>query len=223
MMDIKLKQALVAARAGHTETAQILLAELIQERPEEADAWFMLSYLVDTAERQARYLQQALALDPGHALAGAHLQRLQEGVPPPVIQSKPRTAAANRGAAAPAAEPATPAPPSRELQLASTGAPAELPEWLQDLDHKQLGAAPTRPQATTAVTAAPSRPSGPPKRQNPVAAAQAPVTEKTIPAPAEPLDSTPVSANQKLLLGVLFVLVMLSVLVLGVLLWQIFL
>lgn len=224
MMDLKLQQALVAARAGQTETAQMLLADLIQERPQEADAWFMLSYLVDTSERQARYLQQALALDPTHALAAAHLQRLKEGVPPPVIQNRPRPTAAGK-AAVTTAEPATPATPAQERQAAAGDVPGELPEWLRDLDNKQLGAAPIRPPAT-AMPAAPPRPSGAPKRQSSAslsAPPRPPLAEKTIPAPVEPAGLTSVSTNQKLLLGVLFVLVMLSILVLGVLLWQIFL
>lgn len=224
-MDLKLQQALVATRAGEPETAQILLAELIQERPEEANAWFMLSYLVDTSERQARYLQQVLALNPDHELAHEHLQRLRQGVPPPVIRSKQRPSAAT-GAQPGVTVPASATPPAPATPPPAPAATGELPEWLQDLDNKRLGAMTTAP-APANTEAAWARSAGAPKRQGtPAAAAAAPraaVPEKTIPAPLETIEAGTVSANQKLLLGVLFALVLLSILVLGILLWQIFL
>jgi hypothetical protein len=86
-MDSKLQQAIVATRAGYIETAQILLADALQENPEETEAWFLLAHLVESPERQARYLEYTLLLEPGHALARQHLQRLlNPDIPPPVIK-----------------------------------------------------------------------------------------------------------------------------------------
>ncbi len=217
-MDLKLQQALVAARSGHLEAAQVLLAELIQEKPGEANAWFMLSYLVDTSERQARYLQQTLTLDPHHNLAQTHLTRLLvPGVPAPVIRNKQKAAASTNGsrsveAAVPPAVPASP-------PLATVPVQEELPEWLQDLDNKQLGST-SRPS-----NAAPEwrEIAGTPKREQPSSPSMS-----TLPA-ASPVRGLPapvvesqVGSSQKMLLGILLALVLLSMLVLAFLVLQIF-
>jgi len=89
MMDPKLQQAIIATRAGYAETAQLLLTDVLQENPDEPEAWFLLAHLVESPERQARYLEYALALVPDHELAKVHLQRLiSPEIPPPVIKEK---------------------------------------------------------------------------------------------------------------------------------------
>jgi hypothetical protein len=91
MMDSKLQQAIIAARAGYTETAQLLLTDVLQEDPDETEAWFLLAHLVESPERQARFLDYALALEPDHEMARQHLQRLiTPAVPPPVIKESNR-------------------------------------------------------------------------------------------------------------------------------------
>jgi hypothetical protein len=86
-MDSKLQQAIIATRAGYNETAQVLLTDALQENPEDASAWFLLAHLVESNERQARYLEYTLFLDPDHDLARQHLKRLLNPVvPPPVIK-----------------------------------------------------------------------------------------------------------------------------------------
>jgi hypothetical protein len=86
-MDSKLQQAIIATRAGYNETAQTLLTDVLQENPKDTEAWFLLAHLVESTERQARYLEHTLILDPNHELARRHLGRLlNPEVPPPVIK-----------------------------------------------------------------------------------------------------------------------------------------
>lgn len=218
IMDLKLQQALAAARAGNPQTAQLYLTELIQEKPNEPDAWFLLSYLVDSSDRQARYLQQVLALDADYGLAREHLARLMTpGVPAPVIRNgKTQPAsAANGGSTAVASSPA-PAPTN-----AAAGAIAaeQLPEWLQDLENKRLG--PSSPARSADQEWASS--AGAPKREKTVTptAPPAPVTAvRSVPAPAP--EEAPADNSQKMLLGILLALVIMSLLVLVFLVVQIF-
>lgn len=72
-MHPKLQQAIVAARDGKANKAQYLLTELIEDEPEQADAWFLLGNLAESDERSTAYLQQTLAIDPNHQLAKQRL------------------------------------------------------------------------------------------------------------------------------------------------------
>lgn len=223
MMDVRLQQALLATRSGEPETAQILLSDLIRDNPGETNAWFMLSYLVDKPERQARYLQQVLALDPEHTLAQEHLQRLlQPGVPAPVIQVKQRPKRASNKPPTMAQPAAAPVPATTPASLSTPADQSEqLPEWLRDLDDKRLGMA-TAPRAADQEWL---RAAGSPKRAPLPADVQAVTAVSNdcalqVDAPAPP---NGVDANQKMLLGILLVLVLLSMVVLAFLLLQIFL
>lgn len=71
-----LQEAITAARAGDTERAQLLTADVIQHDPDDAQAWYLLSQLVESDARRAAYLRKTLALDPGHARAQAELDEL---------------------------------------------------------------------------------------------------------------------------------------------------
>ncbi len=64
-----LHDAIAAARAGDMERAQQLAAENVRQQPDDANAWYLLSELVDSDARRAAYLGKALALDPHHARA----------------------------------------------------------------------------------------------------------------------------------------------------------
>ncbi|MCP5100656.1 MAG: hypothetical protein GY943_34340 [Chloroflexi bacterium] len=64
-----LQQAIVATRAGNTKEAQILLAEVLKENPNEIQAWYLLSLLVESESKQEAYLQKVISLDPNHAKA----------------------------------------------------------------------------------------------------------------------------------------------------------
>ena len=72
-MTATLQEAIAAVRRGETERAQLLTAEVIRENPDDANAWYLLSQLVDSDARRAAYLSKALALDPTHERARACL------------------------------------------------------------------------------------------------------------------------------------------------------
>lgn len=74
-MNPKLQQAMVAARSGQEKTAQFLLTQVLKDDPDEVQAWFLLSHLVDSDQRQRAYLQKTVSLDPSHEIA---MQRLEE-------------------------------------------------------------------------------------------------------------------------------------------------
>jgi hypothetical protein len=76
-MNEKVQQAIVATRAGQKRAAQRLLTEVLKEDPENAQAWFLLSHLVDAKEKQVAYLGKTLALDPQHQKAKQRLARLK--------------------------------------------------------------------------------------------------------------------------------------------------
>ncbi len=71
-MNEKFQQAVVASRAGQDKAAQYLLAESLQEDPNDPNAWFLLSQLVDSEEKQQTYLKKTLMLDPDHELANEY-------------------------------------------------------------------------------------------------------------------------------------------------------
>lgn len=71
-MNEQFQQAVVASRAGQIKEAQFLLAQSLQDEPENADAWLLLSQLVDSEEKKQTYLAKAVALDPDHELANEY-------------------------------------------------------------------------------------------------------------------------------------------------------
>ncbi|MEZ4595228.1 MAG: hypothetical protein R3D55_29390, partial [Chloroflexota bacterium] len=66
-----------AVRAGDRAAAQQQLATLLEENPEEAQGWYLLSLLVDSPQKQAAYLSKTLALNPNHPKAKGQLATLQ--------------------------------------------------------------------------------------------------------------------------------------------------
>ena len=81
-MNEKLQQAISVARSGQKTEAQLLLTEVLQDDPNETQAWFLLSTLVDSKQKKSAYLGKVLALEPDHEMAQTMLERLQEGVEP---------------------------------------------------------------------------------------------------------------------------------------------
>ena len=75
-MTQKLQQAIQLARQGDKQKAQYLLTQTLQEEPENTQAWYLLSLLVDSEAKQAAYLQRVLALDPAHEKAQSRLSGL---------------------------------------------------------------------------------------------------------------------------------------------------
>ncbi len=79
-MHPKLQQAIQAARLGQTNEAQFLLTQVLKDNPEEVQAWFLLSHLVDSEQKQLVYLRKAVALDPHHEKAAQRLAQLEEAL-----------------------------------------------------------------------------------------------------------------------------------------------
>lgn len=151
-MTATLKEAIAAVRAGDLEKAQLLVADMIQTNPDDPQAWYLMSQLVDSPTRRAAYLNKTLELDPTHERALAEFRQM-----PPELTAQLAEVGVVAGELSPVpsvAEPEVPAPP----------------EWLQS-----LGAEPVapRPVATTSVPAQPieqpaltSPPTGIPKKDS---------------------------------------------------------
>ncbi len=89
-MNTKLQQAIAATRDGDKQQAQRLLAELLKENPQDAQAWFLLSHLVESESKQVAYLSKVLTLQPTHEKAKQRLAQLTSAVPvPPAVTLPP--------------------------------------------------------------------------------------------------------------------------------------
>jgi hypothetical protein len=75
-MTVTMKEAIAAARAGDSERAQLLVAEIIQSDPNDPQAWYLMSQLVDSDARRATYLNKTLQLDPSHERARVEFSAL---------------------------------------------------------------------------------------------------------------------------------------------------
>jgi tetratricopeptide (TPR) repeat protein len=76
-MSEKVQEAIVATRAGQKREAQFLLAEALQENPNDEYAWFLLGNLVDSPEKRMAYLNKALAINPHNEKARQQLTHIQ--------------------------------------------------------------------------------------------------------------------------------------------------
>lgn len=76
-MDSRLQEAIGAARAGETRTAQQLLTDVLRDDPAQTHAWFLLSHLVDSPQKQQAYLGKVLTLEPDHKHARQRLAFLR--------------------------------------------------------------------------------------------------------------------------------------------------
>ncbi|WP_420644826.1 hypothetical protein [Candidatus Leptofilum sp.] len=76
-MDNQLQEAITLARSGEREAAQKQLASFLDEKPEEAQGWYLLSLLVESPQKQAAYLSKTLAINPNHLKAQEQLATLQ--------------------------------------------------------------------------------------------------------------------------------------------------
>lgn len=173
-MDERLQEAIGAARAGETRTAQHLLTEVLKEDPNQVHAWFLLSYLVESRQKQQAYLSRVLALDPQHELARQRLALLRSdeagGAIAPTAPTMPQpvvTAAAELDVLAQAEGDTLPdwlAEDAALVQVAETAvaptpvaesAPEPLPDWLQaGVSHEFLGIQPEEETPTPAPAAA---------------------------------------------------------------------
>ena len=75
-MTSTLHDAIAAARAGDTERAQLIAATFVQNHPDDPNAWYLMSQLVDSDARRAAYLSKTLSLAPEHPRAAAEYAAL---------------------------------------------------------------------------------------------------------------------------------------------------
>jgi tetratricopeptide (TPR) repeat protein len=89
----KLESAVEALKVGQKKTAQKLFVEILNDNPEQDDAWVGLSLSTSHPERRIQYLRRALQINPGHTFARASLARLEKQAEyqQPAIASVPPT------------------------------------------------------------------------------------------------------------------------------------
>lgn len=75
-MTSSLHEAIAAVRAGDVERAQLIAASIVQDNPTDANAWYLMSQLVDSDARRAAYLGKTLTLQPNHQRALAEFSAL---------------------------------------------------------------------------------------------------------------------------------------------------
>jgi hypothetical protein len=94
-MTTTLQDAIAAARAGEMERAHLITADVIRDNPDDPNAWYLLSQLVDSDARRAVYLAKTLELDPDHPRARQEYDELPPalheriGIPPEPVLTPP--------------------------------------------------------------------------------------------------------------------------------------
>jgi hypothetical protein len=127
-MNDLLEQATVASRAGDNEKAHLLLARLIKQEPRNAQAWYLLSAVVDNPEQQLIFTRRALAIDPGHAEARQQLAQMVGGKRPSAVSiAPPQPVVEPVTPPQPVVEPATPPQPVVELETPPAPQPISPP------------------------------------------------------------------------------------------------
>ncbi len=72
----ELQQAANHLRGGQFELAGVLLARYLNEHPDSADGWVLMSYALEEPERKQECLTRALLLDPEHPKARERMDAL---------------------------------------------------------------------------------------------------------------------------------------------------
>ncbi|MGB3714945.1 MAG: hypothetical protein WA996_11005 [Candidatus Promineifilaceae bacterium] len=88
-MDVRLQQAIAAARAGKRDESRVLVDRFLEDQPDNVHAIFLKSTLVTSKEDQVECLRQVLIIDPDHRGAKLMLDRLGEPIeaePAAIIQ-----------------------------------------------------------------------------------------------------------------------------------------
>lgn len=136
-----LQDAIAAARAGDPERAQHIAVDIVRANPDDANAWYLLSQLVDSDARRAAYLGKTLAIDPNHTRARIEFDALppalvNELAPAAVAVPEAVAVEAPTGAWEYTAEPAAGAEAAIAAGADAPAKDAGVPEWLQPLDPK---------------------------------------------------------------------------------------
>lgn len=85
-----LKQAADLIRAGDKKAARAILIYILRDEPDNAQAWFMLSYAVPNKDKQIYALQQTLRLVPDYEKALRRLKKLGGEPPSPTPSESPK-------------------------------------------------------------------------------------------------------------------------------------
>ncbi|PWH15240.1 MAG: hypothetical protein DDG60_06385 [Anaerolineae bacterium] len=72
-----LEQAYLWLKAGYPDRARPLLTQILQQNPQQAEAWIGLSFCVESLQERKECLQHALHAAPQHPYARAALARLE--------------------------------------------------------------------------------------------------------------------------------------------------
>lgn len=176
-MTATLQDAIAAVRAGETERAQLLAAEVIENNPDDAHAWYLLSQLVESDGRRAAYLSRVLTLDPSHERARAEFDAL------------PAEASAVLPVPAPVAITVAAAEEPVELVVGEVEAmpedePEHVPDWLHQTapEPTPVAVAPVYEAEAVAVATPPAPPPARPS-QPPAVTAPRPAPRATTPPP----------------------------------------
>lgn len=148
-MTSTLQDAITAVRAGDYDEAQQHLARVITANPDEVNAWYLLSQIVDSDARRAAYLSKTLALDPYHQRAWAEFFSLPVDVISKLEPGKLPVASDL------IVEDAQPQPATGVAGVASATTVAvetALPEWLRPVAKDQTVVVQRRPVAEPAIT-----------------------------------------------------------------------
>jgi hypothetical protein len=79
-MNDRLREAISIARSGETREAQLLVAAILENSPDDPQAWYLMSHLVESPARRAVYLYKAVSLDPYNERAKAELAQFPPAV-----------------------------------------------------------------------------------------------------------------------------------------------
>lgn len=77
-MPAELKQAVAAIKAGDRQTGRKILLQLVDENPNDEQAWLWLTKTTDTATEQQAYLNKVLAINPNNEVAKKALATVQK-------------------------------------------------------------------------------------------------------------------------------------------------
>jgi hypothetical protein len=115
-MNDRLREAIAVARSGEMREAQLLVAAVLESSPDNAQAWYVMSHLVDSPARRAAYLYKAVSLDPYNERARAELAQF----PTAVTDVLSNTILSSSAEAA-------------EERMGENGVKSDVPEWLRPL------------------------------------------------------------------------------------------
>lgn len=77
--DDPIRKAADLIRVGRREEARPILARFLQDNPDSANGWMLMSMCISDRQRQIDCLRQVLRLEPDHSLAQSRLAKLLSG------------------------------------------------------------------------------------------------------------------------------------------------